>query len=61
MGSSYVSTEIVRVTVSNYNYSMAISFQNPGDDPSSASLSLPPGGGYGTFFWIDNTGKWRNR
>ena len=56
MGSSYVSTEIVRVTVSNYNYSMAISFQNPGDDPSSASLSLPPGGGYGTFFWIDNTG-----
>ena len=57
MGSSYVSTEIVRVTVSNYNYSMAISFQNPGDDPSSASLSLPPGGGYGTFFWIDNTGN----
>ena len=36
---------------------MAISFQNPGDDPSSASLSLPPGGGYGTFFWIDNTGN----
>ena len=57
MGSSYESTEIVRVTVSNYNYSMAISFQNPGNDPSSASLSLPPGGGYGTFFWIDNTGN----
>ena len=57
MGSSYESTEIVRVTVSNYNYSMAISFQNPGNDPSSASLTLPPGGGYGTFFWIDNTGN----
>jgi uncharacterized membrane protein len=57
MGSSFVSTEMVRVTVSNYNYSMAISFQNPVDDPSSASLSLPPGGEYGTFFWIDNTGN----
>lgn len=57
MGASYQSTEIVRVTVSNYNYSMAISFQNPVNDPASASLSLPPGGGYGTFFWIDNTGN----
>ena len=56
IGSSFQSTELVKVTVSNYNYSMAISFENPGDSPSSSELSLPPGGSHSTSFWINNTG-----
>ncbi|MFQ3343992.1 MAG: putative membrane protein [Candidatus Thalassarchaeaceae archaeon] len=57
IGSSFQSTEIVKVTVSNYNYSMAISFESPGENPSSSELSLPPGGSHSTSFWIDNTGN----
>ncbi len=56
MGSSFQSTELVKVTVSNYNYSMGISFENPGDNPRASELSLPPGGVHSTSFWIDNTG-----
>jgi hypothetical protein len=56
IGSNFESTELVKVTVSNYNYSMAISFENPGDSPSSSELSLPPGGSHSTSFWINNTG-----
>jgi len=57
VGSSFQSTELVKVTVSNYNYSMSISFQSPDDNPTSTPLSLPPGGTSTTFFWIDNTGN----
>ena len=49
-------SDTVSVTVSIYNYSMAISLENPSDDPKVEDLSIPPGGNGEISFWIDNTG-----
>jgi hypothetical protein len=46
------------VVVSNYNYGMAVSPQNPGDVPSQIDVILPPGGALSTFFWVENTGDY---
>ncbi len=44
------------VTVSNFNYSMAVAFESPGEDPSLMQFSLPPGGTSSLSFQVTNTG-----
>ena len=57
-GTSEVDEHTVTVVVSNYNYGMAVSPQNPGEVPSQIDLVLPPGGELSTFFWVENTGDY---
>ena len=56
VGTQELFSDTVSVTVSIYNYSMAISLENPSDDPKVEDLSIPPGGNGEISFWIDNTG-----
>ena len=56
VGTQELMSDTVSVTVSIYNYSMAISLENPSDDPKVEDLSIPPGGNGEISFWIDNTG-----
>ncbi len=55
-GTEVVMTELLTVTVSNFNYSMSVAFQSPGDNPSLMEISLPPGGTSSTSLLITNTG-----
>ena len=57
-GTPEVDEHTVTVVVSNYNYGMAVSPQNPGEVPSQIDLVLPPGGELSTFFWVENTGDY---
>ncbi len=56
VGTNILLTESLTVTVSNFNYSMAIAFESPGDDPSLMPVALPPGGSSSLSFLIANTG-----
>jgi len=56
VGTEELMSDTVSVTVSIYNYSMAVSLENPSDDPKVEDLSIPPGGNGKISFWIDNTG-----
>jgi len=56
VGTSIMMTESLTVTVSNFNYSMSVAFESPGDDPSLMRFSLPPGGESSLSFLISNTG-----
>jgi hypothetical protein len=49
-------SESLTVTVSNFNYSMSVAFESPGEDPSLMRFSLPPGGSSSISFLIANTG-----
>jgi len=56
VGTNILMTESITVTVSNFNYSMSVAFESPGDDPSLMRFSLPPGGSSSLTFLIANTG-----
>jgi len=56
VGTNIMLTESLTVTVSNFNYSMSIAFESPGEDPSLMPISLPPGGSSSLSFVIANTG-----
>ena len=56
VGTEILLTDKVTTTVSIYNYSMAVAFESPDDDPALMSLALPPGGTSSLSFWISNTG-----
>ena len=57
-GTTVVDEHTVSVIVSNYNYAMAITAQNPGDIPDQIDATLPPGGTLTTAFWVENTGDY---
>jgi len=56
VGTNIMMTESLMVTVSNFNYSMSVAFESPGDDPSLMPVALPPGGSSSLSFLIANTG-----
>ena len=57
-GTNIADEHTVTVVVSNYNYAMAISPQNPGEIPDQIQATLPPGGSVTTSFWVENTGDY---
>ena len=57
-GTNIADEHTVTVVVSNYNYAMAISPQNPGEIPDQIQATLPPGGTMTTSFWVENTGDY---
>ena len=56
VGTNIMMSESLTVTVSNFNYSMSVAFESPGEDPSLMRFSLPPGGLSSISFLIANTG-----
>ena len=56
VGTNIMMSESLTVTVSNFNYSMSVAFESPGEDPSLLRFSLPPGGSSSLSFLITNTG-----
>ena len=56
VGTNIMMSESLTVTVSNFNYSMSVAFESPGEDPSLMRFSLPPGGSSSISFLITNTG-----
>ena len=56
VGTNIMMSESLTVTVSNFNYSMSVAFESPGEDPSLLRFSLPPGGSSSLSFLIANTG-----
>ena len=57
-GTNVADEHTVTVVVSNYNYAMAISPQNPGEIPDQIQATLPPGGTMTSSFWVENTGDY---
>ena len=57
-GTTVIEDHTVSVIVSNYNYGMAITPQNPGDIPDQIDATLPPGGSLTTAFWVENIGDY---
>ena len=57
-GTNIADEHTVTVVVSNYNYAMAISPQNPGEIPDQIQATLPPGGTMTASFWVENTGDY---
>ena len=55
-GTDIMMKELLTVTVSNFNYSMSVAFESPGEDPSMMELALPPGGRTSTSLVVTNTG-----
>ena len=43
-GTQILLTELITVTVSNFNYSMSVAFESPGEDPSVMEVSCLQGG-----------------
>ncbi len=56
VGTNIVMSKSLTVTVSNFNYSMAVAFESPEEDPSLMQFSLPPGGTSSLSFQVTNTG-----
>ena len=56
VGTNIMMQESLTVTVSNFNYSMSVAFENPDEDPSLMRFSLPPGGSSSLTFVVTNTG-----
>ena len=56
VGTEILMTDLLTVTVSNFNYSMSVAFQSPGENPALMEISLPPGGTSSTSLLITNTG-----
>ena len=56
VGTIIMMEESLTVTVSNFNYSMSVAFENPDEDPSLMRFSLPPGGSSSLTFVVTNTG-----
>ena len=56
VGTEVLMTDLLTVTVSNFNYSMSVAFQSPGENPALMEISLPPGGTSSTSLLITNTG-----
>ena len=56
VGTNILMEETLTVTVSNFNYSMSVAFQEPGEDPTLMRYALPPGGSSSLSFVVANTG-----
>ena len=56
VGTNIMMSKSLTVTVSNFNYSMAVAFESPDEDPSLMQFSLPPGGTSSLSFQVTNTG-----
>ena len=56
VGTNIMLSKSLTVTVSNFNYSMAVAFESPDEDPSLMQFSLPPGGTSSLSFQVTNTG-----
>ncbi len=56
VGTNILMQETLTVTVSNFNYSMSVAFQEPGEDPRLMRYALPPGGSSSLSFVVANTG-----
>ena len=56
VGTNILMQETLTVTVSNFNYSMSVAFQEPGEDPGLMRYALPPGGSSSLSFVVANTG-----
>jgi len=56
VGTNILLTDEISVTVSNFNYSMSVGFENPGENPAIMPISLPPGGFSSMSFAVTNTG-----
>ncbi|OUW22210.1 MAG: hypothetical protein CBD33_02955 [Euryarchaeota archaeon TMED173] len=56
IGTDTILTRMVTVTVSNFNYSIAVAFESPEEDPSQMIVALPPGGSSSLSFILSNTG-----
>ena len=56
VGTNILMKETLTVTVSNFNYSMSVAFQEPGEDPRLMRYALPPGGSSSLSFVVANTG-----
>ena len=56
VGSQVLMTNVLTVTVSNFNYSMSVAYESPGENPALMEISLPPGGTSSTSLLITNTG-----
>tara|TARA_B100001094_G_scaffold83979_1_gene80274 strand:- start:345 stop:3029 length:2685 start_codon:yes stop_codon:yes gene_type:complete len=56
VGTNIMMSKSLTVTVSNFNYSMAVAFESPEEDPSLMQFSLPPGGTSSLSFQVTNTG-----
>ena len=56
VGTNILMEETLTVTVSNFNYSMSVAFQEPGEDPGLMRYALPPGGSSSLSFVVANTG-----
>tara|TARA_B100000029_G_scaffold131608_2_gene125366 strand:- start:5648 stop:8335 length:2688 start_codon:yes stop_codon:yes gene_type:complete len=56
VGTNILLTDEISVTVSNFNYSMSVGFENPGENPAIMPISLPPGGSSSMSFAVTNTG-----
>ena len=56
VGSQVLMTNVLTVTVSNFNYSMSVAYESPGENPGLMEISLPPGGTSSTSLLITNTG-----
>ena len=56
VGTQVLLKHVLTSTVSNFNYSMSVAFESPGEDPNSMVMSLPPGGSTSVSLLVTNTG-----
>jgi len=56
VGTQVLLKHVLTATVSNFNYSMSVAFESPGEDPNTMAMSLPPGGSVSIPLIVTNTG-----
>ena len=56
VGTQILLKHVLTATVSNFNYSMSVAFESPGEDPNTMAMSLPPGGSVSIPLIVTNTG-----
>jgi len=56
VGTQVLLKHVLTATVSNFNYSMSVAFESPGEDPNAMTMSLPPGGSVSIPLIVTNTG-----
>jgi len=56
VGTQVLMKDVLTATVSNFNYSMSVAFESPGEDPNTMAMSLPPGGSASVSLLVTNTG-----
>ena len=57
VGTQVLLKHVLTATVSNFNYSMSVAFESPGEDPNTMAMSLPPGGSVSIPLIVTNTGE----